>query len=279
MKKILVSIALFTFIVQGVMAQDYFFPTQKGAELTYKYYDGRGREMKGSGRGPKWTRFTVENVWPDGNGDMVINVRIEDDYLANLDLSKHETAYIDAMYYGDVKIEGDSVVFDNMHQLLLKAYGAIPAKDALTASVSIDIIAACTFPRKLSAGIKLPDRKVMTAVVTRYRSENLNSIIDQIRLQMGSNTPGSGKSEEEFLVEIKNCKVEALENVETPAGTFECYKIIYYLVEKRIDFSFETTSYYAEWISPRIGLVKRKRYSKRGKIEETMLIDNYKSNN
>ena len=276
MKKILLSIVSLIFIVPGLMAQDYFFPARKGAELIYKYYDRNGREMKGAARGPKWTKFTVENVWPAENGNITINVRIEDDYLKSLNTKNHERAYIDAMYYGDVKIEGDSVVLDNMHQLLLKAYGAIPAKDAHTASVSINMTAAYTFPRKLSVGMKLSDREVMNVVVTDYNSEKMNDIINSALLQMGLVGKATGHQNRKFTAKMTGRKVEALEKIETPAGSFECYKMNYLLDEKRIGSGFQTITSYAEWISPKIGLVKRERYDKRGRTEETMILESYK---
>ncbi len=100
MKLLLILLAIFAAAVPAV-AQNSFFPTTKGALLTYKHYDARGRQLKDQGRRPMWTTFTVEEVWPGEDGNMVINVMIENQHTARIDRTVYEGAYIDNMIYGD----------------------------------------------------------------------------------------------------------------------------------------------------------------------------------
>ncbi len=64
--------------------------------------------------------------------------------------------------------------------------------------------------------------------------------------------------------EMTNRKVEALEKITTPAGTFECYKITY-------DFEFKMMvkkkSKVVLWMAKDIGMVRSENYSAKGKLE------------
>lgn len=66
-----------------------------------------------------------------------------------------------------------------------------------------------------------------------------------------------------FTVEIVNRKVEALEKITTPAGTFDCYKISSVVKTKTI-MSVEVKS--VEWVSEGRGVVKTMSYNKNGKM-------------
>ncbi len=66
-----------------------------------------------------------------------------------------------------------------------------------------------------------------------------------------------------MTVTISNRKIEAIENVTTSAGTFECYKISYHVTT---DMMFKTESNGMEWIAKNVGLVKSENYDKNGKL-------------
>ena len=62
---------------------------------------------------------------------------------------------------------------------------------------------------------------------------------------------------------IKNRKVEAIETITTPAGTFECYKISYD-VETKMMFNMKGRG--TQWIAKDAGVVKSESYDKNGKL-------------
>jgi hypothetical protein len=62
---------------------------------------------------------------------------------------------------------------------------------------------------------------------------------------------------------ITNRKVEAVESVTTPAGTFECYKITYDAATKMM-INVKTKG--AEWYAKGVGLVKSETYDSTGKL-------------
>jgi hypothetical protein len=62
---------------------------------------------------------------------------------------------------------------------------------------------------------------------------------------------------------VFNRKVEAVENLTTPAGTFECYKISYDIATKMmVNVKAKAT----EWYSNGVGMVKSETYSTDGKL-------------
>jgi len=63
---------------------------------------------------------------------------------------------------------------------------------------------------------------------------------------------------------ITDRKVETLEKVTTPAGTFDCAKISYNVMAKVS--IVKTESRIIEWYSPNVGLVRSETYSKKGKL-------------
>jgi hypothetical protein len=66
-----------------------------------------------------------------------------------------------------------------------------------------------------------------------------------------------------MTISITNRKVEAVENVTTPAGTFECYKISYDIATKMmINMKMKGV----EWYARNVGMVKSESYSTDGKL-------------
>jgi hypothetical protein len=66
-----------------------------------------------------------------------------------------------------------------------------------------------------------------------------------------------------MTVVVTNRKVEAVENITVPAGTYECYKITYD-IESKMMFKVQTKA--VEWYSMNIGLVKSETYDQKGKL-------------
>ena len=62
---------------------------------------------------------------------------------------------------------------------------------------------------------------------------------------------------------VHNRKVEAIENVTTEAGSFECYKISYdILTDAMIDIRMKSI----EWIARDVGAIRTETYNKNGKL-------------
>ena len=66
-----------------------------------------------------------------------------------------------------------------------------------------------------------------------------------------------------IVMTISNRKVDAVENITTPAGTFECYKISYD-VSTKIMGTQQTKG--VEWYAKNIGLVRQETYDAKGKM-------------
>lgn len=69
---------------------------------------------------------------------------------------------------------------------------------------------------------------------------------------------------------ISNRKVEAEEEVQTPAGSFDCYKITYDTQSKTKIINMTTSS--TEWIADGVGVVKTENYNKKGKMAGYTLL-------
>jgi hypothetical protein len=68
---------------------------------------------------------------------------------------------------------------------------------------------------------------------------------------------------------IINRTVEAIEDVETDAGTFKCYKISYDMETKAL-MTFRISG--VEWIAENIGVIKSETYNKKGKLTGYSLL-------
>lgn len=73
---------------------------------------------------------------------------------------------------------------------------------------------------------------------------------------------------------IKNRKVAAQEEVTTPAGTFNCYKITYDMdMEVKVMGMGRTTNLSgAEWIAEGVGMVRNEQYDKKGKLNSYSVL-------
>lgn len=85
-------------------------------------------------------------------------------------------------------------------------------------------------------------------------------------LTMKSTTSGEGPQINLFNINMRiyNRKVEAKENVTTPAGTFECFKITSDFETKAL---FKISGKTATWFSQEAGTVKTESYDSKGKLQ------------
>ncbi len=72
-------------------------------------------------------------------------------------------------------------------------------------------------------------------------------------------------------VSITNRKVEAVENLTTPAGTFECYKISYDIATKMMGIGVKMKG--VEWYAKGVGMVKSETYTKDGKLQGSTVLN------
>jgi hypothetical protein len=74
-------------------------------------------------------------------------------------------------------------------------------------------------------------------------------------------------------VKVYNRKVEAIENVTTPAGTFECAKISYD-IDTKVGIAAKFKG--IEWTSKNVGVVKSESYNSKGKLQGYTLLTSLK---
>ena len=77
-----------------------------------------------------------------------------------------------------------------------------------------------------------------------------------------------------MTIEIVNRVVESIEEVTTPAGTFECFKLNYD-VKSKIGFIKQNYKN-SVWYAKGIGAVKTETYDKKGKLDGTTLLTKFK---
>lgn len=130
----------------------------------------------------------------------------------------------------------EGVIYMDMRSLVPPQQNAGQSPDMQMEIKSNDLI----FPADMKPGQSLPDSEM------------------ELTVRMGGLQIMNNK------YYIKNRKVEAEENVTTPAGTYKCLKISY-------DFEFKmlgTRTYRTEyWYSQAVGMVKSINYDKKGNVE------------
>lgn len=73
-----------------------------------------------------------------------------------------------------------------------------------------------------------------------------------------------------IIVDITNRKVAAQEKIETPAGTFDCFKVTYD-ISTRFGFINKVGSA-SVWYAKGVGTVKAENYNKKGKLTDYQLL-------
>jgi hypothetical protein len=75
---------------------------------------------------------------------------------------------------------------------------------------------------------------------------------------------GEGMPPMGMTISVTNRKVEAVENITTPAGTFECYKISFDIATTMMMMNIKAKG--MEWFSKGVGMVKSESYTADGKL-------------
>ncbi len=99
------------------------------------------------------------------------------------------------------------------------------------------------------------DVKITSKAINIPSSCSVGDVLDDgyVKIHVESNSPVNM----DFIVSIENRKVEAIEDVTTPAGTFKCVKVSEDIITKSI-MSFTMQS--IEWYAEGVGSVKSESY-------------------
>lgn len=81
---------------------------------------------------------------------------------------------------------------------------------------------------------------------------------------------GCGPPLMSMKVYIFNRRFDAIESIETPAGTFKCCKLSFDKIE--IMGASRTKTHHIEWYAPHIGLVRAEEYNRKGKMLEHTIL-------
>jgi hypothetical protein len=76
-----------------------------------------------------------------------------------------------------------------------------------------------------------------------------------------------------MVVKIYDRKVEAIEDMTTPAGTFSCYKMTQTVETKTM---FKVVAKSTDWVAKKIGTVRSESYDKDGKLMSYMVMTGLK---
>ncbi len=288
----------------GAGTHQTFFPMKKGTVLEYKHYKGNGKkELRDVWNNKRWTRLTVDELW----GDSVANVTVMNETLDRLAKDTTIIGVVEGLSYGDVVVNKDEVVFDNI------MWAFIPetlANWGGNENYIVELSGAATYPKVMNVGDALPD--------VSYKGIFYEQLTDSVKLERQRSREGEHSLESQFIQHgmqppkrpltydyeqsamITKRRVDGMTKVETPAGEFECYRITYDLVgptdrtighPTRISWGWRNSppsvSYedddppviakYADYISPEVGLVKREKLNFRGnKAEEVMILESIK---
>jgi hypothetical protein len=106
------------------------------------------------------------------------------------------------------------------------------------------------FPTNLSVGMELPDGYINTSMSS------------------------GGMSIMSMKVEVVNRKVEAMETITTPAGTFDCFKVSQ---DSKVKSVMSMTTSSVEWIAKDVGVVRSESYNKKGDLESYAVLTSFKN--
>ena len=143
--------------------------------------------------------------------------------------------------------EGTGVKID-MNQML-QSMDQLKSMENMETEIESDYI---SLPNDMSVGQELPDSKTT------------------LTMKMGDS--GSNMMSSEVM--ITDRKVVGQEEVTTPAGTFDCFKITYNTeVDMKVMGMNRTSSYPGvHWFARNVGMVKSESYDQKGKLDSYMLL-------
>jgi hypothetical protein len=202
----------------------------------YTNSEGSVREMTSYDKKDKITGTTVQTVKEVAtNGDMT-------EWTIGV-VSKDEKGK--EVSSGDLKMSCENGVFkmdmrNFLDEEMLKSFEGM--------EVTMDA-SDLEYPSALSPGMTLSDGQITAKVVN------------------------AGMTVMTLVVRVYDRKVEAVEDITTPAGTFSCYKMTS-TVETRTMFSMTFKS--TDWVAKKVGPVRSEAYDKGGKLISYMVLTSLK---
>jgi len=255
-KTILVFLLGLIYVSLGAQSAT-FIPTKKGVVCTYKYLDAKGKpEIVEGTKEEAFLRQTVVDVEKKGKAT-IVSISCESNQFDNIDYARQ---IIEDLKNLEFRIEDNVLYADNImaktSAFLSSEFTKMSSGD-MKVDMKIDGRQMQT-PLDLSTGQTLPDEEVVKSTINMSGMMSMTFYI---------------------TTTLKNRKVEAKEDVTTPAGTFNCFKISYDL-EVAMDMGMmkqNATEKVIEWLSPEIGMIKTERYDEKGKLSSTTLISEVKN--
>lgn len=168
---------------------------------------------------------------------------VKDDWSEAVFMSTYSDKKGEAVFENEVKVEcKNGILYFSSSKFL------DPATMSAYESMEVEVDAEhMDLPLNSKAGTELKDGKV-TAIV---RSNGMKLVT--------------------ISLEIKNRKVEAIETMETPAGSFECIKSSYDIHSEMGFVKMNMSS--VEWYSPEYGPIRSESYDKKGKLSGYTLLE------
>lgn len=233
-----------------------FFPTKKGVVCIYKFKDAKGKpEIVSQTKAEMFVRQTVTDVKQNG-GATVISLSLEGNFLDQMEASDVKSKLEEDLKNMNVRIENNTLYSENFlartTSLISSEFNKLASGD--TKMEMNTEVKQSQLPLNLSVGQTLPDEEVMKMTMK----------ITGGPMNLTTNT----------IYTSKNRKVEAKEDVVTPAGTFSCFKISYiYAASMEMPMMKQSENLkIIDWYSPELGLVKTEQYDKKGKLSSTMIL-------
>lgn len=252
MKKLICTLICIVLPLLGFCQSAPFLPTREGQTLLYRFYDGKGKPEKIRGvNDPLWVSYTVveKESYPDS---LIVQMRVE----SNIFEGNFPPAMLEDIQNLRYKYAMDTVYIKNfLESSSMLAASMASGRGGGAGSMEITTQSATALPAMLEAGMEFDDATTMELTTTV--------------------SSGLVNASTAFTYGYRNKKVESYEQVETPAGTFPCYKITYQFVARH-EFGFmknTSTEHVAEWYSPEIGLVKMERKNDKGKLLQTQILE------
>ena len=144
------------------------------------------------------------------------------------------------------------------------------------------------FAVRCEAGIFYLDMRNMLDAAALSAYENMDIEVDAVDmafpadLKVGTDLPDAnitvgissgGMTMFSMTVLVTNRKIEAKENITTPAGTFECYKMSYDVETKMV---MKILAKAIQWFAEGIGVVRTENYNKKDKLQGYSVLTSLK---
>lgn len=255
-KTILILFLALIYVSLGAQTAS-FIPLKKGVVCIYKYFNAKGKPefVKGT-KEEAFLRQTVVDVKTEGKATF-ITISCESNQFNNIDHSQQIKEDLQNLKF---RIEDNVLYADNI-MARTSAFLSSEFEKMNSDNMKIDIKidgSQMQIPLDLSIGQILPDEEVMKSTINMSGAMNMTFYT---------------------ITTYRNRKVEAKENVVTPEGTFNCFKISYDL-EVAVDMGMmkrSSAEKVIEWLSPEIGMIKTERYNEKGKLSSTTVLSEVKN--